>query len=533
MSKKKIWFLAFIMTLGLMGLILVQGYWMRRAVNLKEQTFRHYVNQSLTAVTNELEQREALYYVVDEIVLSEADSSGKSSRYNFSAYPAIEFQSEKEMDKEREIKIETSSSFYQQNFYLSEDLRNNGFSIRDSIGISIIDPGMNGLTSVFSYPDQIINAYLKQKVDNKTVIINKVMNKMIKKKREIEERIDYITINKLLEKEFKKRGININYQFAVKKVNAGLLCKTDDFKTKTNSEVYIRALFPNDLFSSKAYLTLYFPNEKKLFYKSLGFMGVSSTFLTIFLVMTFITTLLIIFRQKKLSQIKTDFVNNMTHELKTPISTISLASQMLKDNGIGVTEKKLIHISGVIEQESKRLGYQVERVLQMAIFDKGKIKLNHQEIDVHLLLSNVALNFEMQVKNKNGNIILDLNAKKTIIRADEEHFLNILSNLVDNAIKYCSAEPEITLSTWDTRKKMFIAIKDNGIGISKKDQNRIFEKFYRVSTGNIHNVKGFGLGLCYVKTIVEEHGGSINIESQTGKGSRFILSFPFNTNNYG
>jgi len=136
----------------------------------------------------------------------------------------------------------------------------------------------------------------------------------------------------------------------------------------------------------------------------------------------------------------------------------------------------------------------------------------------------------MQVANKNGIIILELNAKKPIIRADEVHFSNILSNLVDNAIKYCSAKPEITLSAWDTRKKLFIAVKDNGIGISKKDQKRIFEKFYRVSTGNIHNVKGFGLGLCYVKTIVEEHGGSINIESQTGKGTRFILSFPINNN---
>jgi len=533
MSKKKIWFLAIIMTLVLLGLILVQGYWMRLAVTLKEQQFRHFVNQSLTAVTNELEQREALLYIADELVFSMVDSAARQFRYNFSPYSSIPIQSENEMDKINEIKIETNTSFYQQNFYASENLQNNSFSILDSIGISVIDPYTNDPLEVLSYRNQIVSAYLSQKVNNKNVIINKVMNKMIKKNPEIEERVDYNTINKLLQKEFRKRGIKINYQFAVEKVNAGVICKTNDFKIRTKSDVYLRALFPNDLYSSKAYLTLYFPKEKKLFYKSLGFMGASSIFLTIFLIMTFIATLLIIFRQKKLSQIKTDFVNNMTHELKTPISTISLASQMLKDKGIGVTEKKLKHISGIIEQESKRLGYQVEKVLQMAIFDKGKIKLNCEEIDVHLLLSNVASNFEMQVKNNNGNIILDLNAQKTIIRADEVHFLNILSNLVDNAIKYCNAEPEITLSAWDTRKKMFIAVKDNGIGISKNDQNRIFEKFYRVSTGNIHNVKGFGLGLCYVKTIVEEHGGSINIESQTGKGSRFILSFPFNTKNHG
>lgn len=530
MSKKKIWFLAIIMTLGLLGLILVQGYWMKKAVILKEQQFRHLVNQSLASVINELELREAFLYVVDELVLSEVDSSGKQFPDNSSPHSAISSQSEKEKDKTRGLNIETNTSFYQQIFYLSKNLQNNNFSIGDSIGLSIIGSDMNGLTEMFSYPYQIYNAYLRRKTNNKTVIINKVMNNMIKKKPEIEERIDFNTINKLLEKEFKKRGININYQFAVKKANAGVVCKTNNFKTKTKSDVYMRALFPNDLFSSKSYLTLYFPKEKKLFYKSLGFMGASSTFLTIFLIMTFIATLLIIFRQKKLSQIKTDFVNNMTHEFKTPISTISLASQMLKDKGIGITEKKLNHISGIIEQESKRLGYQVEKVLQMAIFDKGKIKLNRKEIDVHLLLSNVASNFEMQVTNKNGNIILDLNAKKSIIKVDEIHFSNILSNLADNAIKYCSAKPKITFSVWDTRKKLFIAVKDNGIGISKKDQKRIFEKFYRVSTGNIHNVKGFGLGLCYVKTIVEEHGGSINIESQTGKGTRFILSFPFNNN---
>ena len=533
MSKKKIWVLAIVMTLGLLGLILVQGYWIKRAVILKEQQFKYFVNQALSAVINELEVREALIYVVDEMVLSGVDSAAKPYRYNFSSYSDIGFQFEKEKGNINDIKIETNTSFYRQDLYLFESLQNNSFSIRDSIGVSIIDPDMNDPREIFSYPNQITNAYLKQKVNNKTVIINKVMNKMIKRKPEIEKRIDFNTMNKLLEQEFKKRGININYQFAIEKVNAGMVCKTNDFRTKTKSDVYLRALFPNDLFSSKSFLALYFPKEKKLFYKSLGFLGASSTFLTIFLIMTFIATLLIIFRQKKLSQIKTDFVNNMTHELKTPISTISLASQMLKDKGIGVTEKKLKHISGIIEQESKRLGYQVEKVLQMAIFDKGKIKLNLEEIDVHLLLSNVASNFEMQIKNKNGNIILDLKAKNPIIRVDEVHFLNILSTLVDNAIKYCNTEPEITLSAWDTRKKLFIAVKDNGIGISKKDQKRIFEKFYRVSTGNIHNVKGFGLGLCYVKTIVEEHGGSINIESQTGKGSRFIISFPLNTNNHG
>lgn len=490
MSKKKIWFLAFVMTLGLLGLILVQGYWIKNAVRLKEQQFKHLVNQSLAAVTKELEQREALVYVVDELENSETDSLAKHFHYDFSSRTVI-------------------------NIFT----RTQPFHRNESIDL-------------FSYPNQNLTAYFRQKITNKTVIIKNIMNKMIKEKPKIEERIDINLIDQLLQKEFAKRGININYQFAVKKEYADLVFKTGNFKIKTKSDVYMRSLFPNDIISQQSYLTLYFPKEKKYFYKSLGIMGVSSAFLTIFLIMTFITTLLVIFRQKKLSQIKTDFVNNMTHELKTPISTISLASQMLKDKGIGITEKKLAHISDVIEEESKRLGYQVEKVLQMAIFDRGKIKFKRKDIDVHLLLSNVALNFEMQVKNQNGKITLDLNAKNPVIKADEVHFSNILSNLVDNAIKYCRTKPEIMLSAWNTRKKLYLAVKDNGIGISKKDQKRIFDKFYRVSTGNIHNVKGFGLGLCYVKTIVEEHGGSINIESQTGKGTRFVLSFPSNTKNH-
>ena len=270
MSKKKIWVLAIVMTLGLLGLILVQGYWIKRAVILKEQQFKYFVNQALSAVINELEVREALIYVVDEMVLSGVDSAAKPYRYNFSSYSDIGFQFEKEKGNINDIKIETNTSFYRQDLYLFESLQNNSFSIRDSIGVSIIDPDMNDPREIFSYPNQITNAYLKQKVNNKTVIINKVMNKMIKRKPEIEKRIDFNTMNKLLEQEFKKRGININYQFAIEKVNAGMVCKTNDFRTKTKSDVYLRALFPNDLFSSKAFLALYFPKEKKLFFCKLS-----------------------------------------------------------------------------------------------------------------------------------------------------------------------------------------------------------------------------------------------------------------------
>ena len=260
--------------------------------------------------------------------------------------------------------------------------------------------------------------------------------------------------------------------------------------------------------------------------KSLGVMGFSSVLLTLVIVLAFTLTIFIIFRQKKLSEIKNDFINNMTHELKTPISTISLASQMLGDSSIPETSKNIRHISGVISQESKRLGYQVEKVLQMAIFDKGKINLKLKKIDIHELIEGVINNFSIPVKAKNGLIIPSLHAENTMVEVDVVHFTNVLSNLIDNAIKYCASIPEIYIETQDDGNNLCIAVKDNGIGISKEDQKRIFEKFYRVSTGNLHNVKGFGLGLSYVKMIVEDHKGYIKLDSELNHGTTFRIYLP-------
>lgn len=237
-------------------------------------------------------------------------------------------------------------------------------------------------------------------------------------------------------------------------------------------------------------------------------------------------TVYIIYRQKKLSEIKNDFVNNMTHELKTPISTISLASQMLNDPSIPIESKNISHITGIIVNESKRLGFQVEKVLQMAIFDRGKINLKLKETDIHEFLNGIINNFNVQIKIRNGIIRQDFMAEKAFAAIDEVHFTNLIVNLFDNAVKYCNVEPDITVSTRSRKNTIIISVRDNGIGISRDHQKRIFEKFYRVPTGNIHNVKGFGLGLSYVKLITEAHAGSIMLESEIGKGSVFNISLP-------
>lgn len=275
-------------------------------------------------------------------------------------------------------------------------------------------------------------------------------------------------------------------------------------------------------------LYLYIPESNNYIISSMGWMIVASIVLTTIIISAFALTVRTLFNQKKLSEIKSDFINNMTHELKTPLATISLAVDALNNKKVIGNEEQIRYYSGMIRDENKRMNKQVETILQAARIERQEITLNLQRLNAHDVIRQIADTLTLQIQEKHGSLTLQLKAAKHFVMADEVHFSNIINNLLDNAIKYSKEEVpvSIVIETVNNGSNLAIRIKDNGIGMTKETQARVFEKFYRAHTGNLHNVKGFGLGLSYVKAMVDAHHGRIKLDSAPGKGSTFIVSFP-------
>ncbi len=268
------------------------------------------------------------------------------------------------------------------------------------------------------------------------------------------------------------------------------------------------------------------PNQTSIIWKEMFWFIIGAILFTIIITTAFFITIRTLLKQKKLSEIKSDFINNMTHEFKTPLATISLAVDALKNDKVKGNEEKTSYFTNIIKEENKRMNKQVETILQAALLDKQEVQLNLKKLPAHDLIISALNNITLQVEEKQGTLDVQLNAEKDMILADEVHFTNLINNLLDNAVKYSKENLAIKLTTENSGNQLKIKIEDNGIGMNKETVNRIFEKFYRAHTGNIHNVKGFGLGLSYVKTMVEAHHGTIKADSVLGKGSTFVVSIP-------
>jgi two-component system, OmpR family, phosphate regulon sensor histidine kinase PhoR len=336
-------------------------------------------------------------------------------------------------------------------------------------------------------------------------------------------------LDSLISLELNVRGIDTKFEVGIYKPEKDtmLLRTSSTAPREIIKKGFAFRLFASDIFTSPEYLIIYFPREQKYLLTELWGMLLISIILIIVIMYSFTYTIMTIFRQKRLSEMKNDFINNMTHEFKTPISTISLACEALSDAEIHKTSGLFSNYLNVIQEENNRLAGMSEKILQTAVIEKGQLKMKKERIDFHMIISDVIKNIRIQVEIKDGEIIKDFTAAQPFLEGDKVHLTNLVYNLLDNANKYSPRRPVIRVRTENTANGIMLTIEDNGIGISKADQKKIFDKLYRVPTGNIHEVRGFGLGLSYVKAIVEEHKGKINIESEVNKGSTFRIFLPF------
>jgi two-component system, OmpR family, phosphate regulon sensor histidine kinase PhoR len=504
MSKKMINILAIVMAIAVAAMVWVQLITINKTAKLQEKDFNFLVNRALSDVRDMLDFEEIqLFYQLDEsyYIQDVKPSMG------LNLYPNSDpTESLIKLGKSGELTVSWDKNTYKSrkgNFEIS--------SSQTTFNIPSMQSSYNRLSEKQSqalrYQD-----YLLARTEMK-----------------ISERVSPDYLKYAIDTELKDKDILLSYKYCIKTTIDGkteIALGDKDYRPSKGTREYKTPLFYDPKSSKPHFLYVYFPDQHAEQIKASTDFVLPSLLLTIIIIGIFVFTLQIILRQKKLSQIKNDFINNMTHELKTPISTISLASQMLKDNSLVHSPSTIDHISGVILDESKRLSNQVEKVLQMAVFNEGKLKLKFTEIDLNQVVSQATSNFEIRVTTSNGSLETMLSAENPMISGDEIHITNLIYNLLDNAEKYSKENPKIEVSTENRGDWVIVQIKDNGIGISKENLTQIFERFYRIPTGNVHNVKGFGLGLFYVKRIVDEHHGKIKVESTVGKGTKFRLYFP-------
>ncbi len=506
MKKSTIWLLTVLMALTFMGLLYIQIIYMESMIRMRNDQFAEGVKRSLYAVSSLLEQDETKYYLEEDV--AEVESSSVYTQYGGTPHlGGIKYSFTTHSGLVGDVTVKADAD----KIYKLQSEQN------------------NVATSYNSMREELKGQYLYQKGIIDDVIIN-IMNKAAD--RPIQERADSVAVRNYLKKELENNGLDLPFEFAVVSRNGHVFYHSSGFgnvnPVNVENSMFVQSLFHNDPATKKNYLKVYFPSKDKYILSSLKFM-IPSFIFTFILLIVFLYTIILAFRQKKLTEMKNDFINNMTHEFKTPISTISLAAQMLNDPSVRKSPTMLQHISGVINDETKRLRFQVEKVLQMSMFDKKKGTLRLQDVDANTLISNVVNTFRLKVEKYGGHITASFDAEDAIVNVDEMHFTNVIFNLLDNAVKYRKEDTplELTVSTKNIPgDKLRITIADNGIGIKKEDLKKIFEKFFRVSTGNRHDVKGFGLGLAYVYKMLGLMGGTITAESDLGKGTRFIITLP-------
>ena len=576
MTKRKIQYIIALMSFALLGLIAFQMFWLGFTVRSKNDQFGSDVRDAMQQVVRKLSQQEMYYFMQRKIASDENQKQlmaiakpverkakvKKKSRPIVQNNPSLamnlnkmkepQFPSDILVSKGVEI-LPNGDIREHQEFSIdlnNEDaisLMNGQKQIDEIFGEAIqrhnqmIQDSMNKYKPLIAKKikakkpqiDRTIQyAETAQKVRNKTEMAKEVFNDYLFTKRSIYDRVNYQVLDSLLKYEVKMKGIEIPFEFGISSLeNPSYLYYASSMKykvsgLKSDKDTYSVNLFPNDYSNSESYLRVYFPNQDRYIIRNIWMMYATSLLLILVVLGCFYVAVSTIVKQKQLADIKNDFINNMTHEFKTPISTISLATQMLGDETVTSSPSMFKRYLGIIRDENKRLGSQVEKVLQTAQMERGEVRLNLGTVNVHQIIERVLENISPQIELREGIIDIDLQAENPEIQADEVHLTNIIFNLLDNANKYSPEKPIIKITTENTEKGLSIKVSDQGIGMTKESIKQIFEKFYRVPTGNVHDVKGFGLGLSYVKKMVEEHQGRINVVSKLGEGSEFEVVLP-------
>ena len=493
MKKKTIWTIAIIMGFSFLALLFLQLSYIQEMVNMKKEQFDESVNRALYQASRNLELNETLRYLEKNVN-----------------------ETERKANKDKNKRTAVYSTF---------ELKTNATHPGNMPKAMILRSDKNSLTETQKSLQEIVkNRYVYQKALLDEVVYSILYSASDKP---LKERINFKQLDQDLKAEMMNNGINIPYHFTVTTQDGREVYRCPDYTDEGEEYSYSQVLFRNDPQSKMGVVRVHFPDMNSYIFSSVRFM-IPSVIFTLVLLITFIFTIVVIFRQKRYTEIKNDFINNMTHELKTPIASISLAAQMLNDTTVSKSEQMQKHLGNVINDESKRLRFLVEKVLQMSMFDRKKAVFKKKELDLNEMVENIANSFSLRVEHTGGKVYTDIEAIDSGLYVDEVHFQNVIFNLMDNAVKYRKPdEPlNITMKTWNDEEHLYLSITDTGLGMKKENLKKIFDKFYRVHTGNVHDVKGFGLGLAYVKKIVDLHDSEIKVDSELGKGTTFTIKLP-------
>ena len=513
MKKSTIWTIAGVMGFSFLGLLLLQISYIEEMAKMKKEQFDESVTRALYQASRKLELDETLRYLEKDVNEVERRAYIQDSLHVDGLNGDIRHS--------HQFAVSADDGTVYSAFEL-KTFTTKPSSIPKAVIMHSDKSQMSEAAK--SFQEIVRNRYVYQKALLDEVVYNILYTASDKP---LKERVNFKLLDLDIRNELLNNGIDMPYHFTVSTADGREVYRCSEYSEEGEEWGYTQTLFRNDPAAKMGVVRIHFPDMSSYIYSSVRYMIPAVAF-TVVLLITFLFTLVVIFRQKRYTEIKNDFINNMTHELKTPISSISLAAQMLGDDSVVKSPAMMKHLGGVIGDESRRLRFLVEKVLQMSMFDRGTASFKKKELDLNELLEQVASTFTLRVEHTGGKITTEVEAVDSAIYVGEVHFQNAITNLMDNAVKYRKpdAPVDIHIRTWNEGGKLCFSIQDNGLGIKRENVKKVFDKFYRVHTGNVHDVKGFGLGLAYVKKIINLHDGEIKCESDLGKGTKFTITLP-------